>query len=364
MNLGFRDTSGQAAAPSFPTFPWLYVVRRDRLRWLLGRWLDKISRRSLHVTGGGRCGHRTRLLGSPTAEGEGLLPFVCVGVVRLSSGHGRDLASSSMDHVEACADVDRGSILSSPGMRLHFSGGGVARNPSQIPAFADRASAAVCPRRRWKFPGLAVYGFQLARPGSTGPPVDVGRSWPSSFPCPPGEPWAVKLPNLSPEGDEALPVSPSLPVTAAKAAQVGPVIHISKWQADPAWTHNGFRASVGKLMRSERNPGYGEVTAVATQTRGTLTSAPFTTPSTEFALLCRSRMARRRAASPSNSWPLIVRKKLALSRWTETTGFGDTGRFISAARYPRFASWRPTMATNLDSGSPWAIHTSANPWRE
>jgi len=92
-----------------------------------------------------------------------------------------------------------------------------------------------------------------------------------TIPIPPGLPWAVSLPNLAPEGAGWCGSSLWLRAKVAAAGQVGPVIPISAWKADPTWTRNGFHPSVGTL------PGevlYGSYSG-ADANVGTMVSAPF-----------------------------------------------------------------------------------------
>jgi hypothetical protein len=56
------------------------------------------------------------------------------------------------------------------------------------------------------------------------------------------------------------------------AGQVGGLIHISEWKADPSWTRNGFHPVVGTLSGETLYGSYSGSDA----NQGTLTSAPFT----------------------------------------------------------------------------------------
>jgi len=92
------------------------------------------------------------------------------------------------------------------------------------------------------------------------------------LPVPPGLPRAVRLPNLAPDDR---PCGPSgwLRAQAVDRGQVGPAIHISGWNADPAWTRDGYHFSVGTLSGETL---YGSFSG-SDANKGTLTSAPFET---------------------------------------------------------------------------------------
>jgi hypothetical protein len=92
-----------------------------------------------------------------------------------------------------------------------------------------------------------------------------------SIPVPPGPTWAVDLPDLAQNDSPCGGPSGWLRAEAVDAAHAGPVISISGWRADPAWTRNGFHASVGTLAGETLFGSYSGRDANV----GTLTSAPF-----------------------------------------------------------------------------------------
>jgi hypothetical protein len=140
-----------------------------------------------------------------------------------------------------------------------------------------------------KFSPIAlVLPFALGLAGNFKVPPYPDFNWPSEalrirqwlvtgcevlVPVPPGwAQWVIHLPNLvSPEESSC----GWLQSKAVQKVQVGPVIHISGWQADPEWTLNGFHPSVGTLNGEVM---YGSFSG-SDANRGTLVSSPFETGS-------------------------------------------------------------------------------------
>ncbi len=140
---------------------------------------------------------------------------------------------------------------------------------------------------RLALPALLV-AFSLGIAGNFRVPPYSDFNWPAeahlvrewlatgcavSIPIPPGPTWAVRLPELASRSDQSCGGPGWLHAKAVDAARVGPVIPVSSWQADAAWTRGGFHPSVGTLK--DENP-YGSYSG-SDANMGTLTSAPFAT---------------------------------------------------------------------------------------
>jgi hypothetical protein len=156
-------------------------------------------------------------------------------------------------------------------------------------AFIFLAAASIDTFPRFRFPLIALLlPFALGIAGNFRVPPYPDFEWPSqayrvrqwlatgcevSIPVPPGPPWAVRLPSLAPPDDSPCGSSVWLRAKAVDRGQVGPAIHISEWNADPAWTRNGFHPSVGTLSGETLYGSYSGSDA----NRGMLTSAAFET---------------------------------------------------------------------------------------
>lgn len=269
--VGFRDAANSQTPAFFPNLP-MAMLFIGILRWLLGDGLARDL--AVHFM-------------LPTA-GVAII-LIALWAVLLRKLKTAYLLSASVLFVGpvAMATIWRHLLWTTWTQVLLWSGDRYFLLPGCVFIFVAAASLETLPKFRYSLLTMALL-FALGIAGNFRVSPYPNFNWPSEalqvrqwlstgrgveVLIPPGPPWVVRLPNLSGAAEDTLRISAALRVSPAKSEQVGPLVHVAKWQSDPAWTQNGFHASVGALAGETLWGSYSGSDA----NRGTLTSAPFDT---------------------------------------------------------------------------------------